>query len=113
MSGKTLGYARDILGPEDFSRQLLALEAAGCSQIFSDIGQLPSLQREGLLSALTALAPGDVLVVCEVYYISRSIEEAVEVVARLDEKQALFRTLTDPHEASLYVRELHGNPVIN
>src|SRR5712692_8542743 len=59
-----IGYARVSTDDQQLHLQLDALTTAGCTQIFHDEGiSGAQVQRPGLDAALTALTPGDVLVV--------------------------------------------------
>jgi len=76
--------------------QLDALSLAGCAQIFQDEGISGAItERRALNDALTALAPGDVLVVWKLDRLGRSLAHLIEIISRLDDSRIGFRSLSE------------------
>jgi DNA invertase Pin-like site-specific DNA recombinase len=89
-----IGYARtstteQVAGLEAQQRDL---EAAGCTRIFAE--QVSSVaEREQLTTALDYLRDGDVLVVTKLDRLARSVRELMELVDRIEAKEAGLRIL--------------------
>ena len=89
-----IGYARtstteQVAGLEAQQRDL---EAAGCSRIFAE--QVSSVaEREQLSAALDYLRDGDVLVVTKLDRLARSVRDLMEIVHRVEAKEAGLRIL--------------------
>lgn len=97
---RKIGYARSATANQGTEDQEIALKAAGCSEVFSDIGVSGLiLKRPGLLSAMASLQPGDQLVVQDVSRISRSTTDALLFVDELMRKHVDLLTLGNPEES--------------
>ncbi|WP_030920538.1 recombinase family protein [Streptosporangium amethystogenes] len=59
LSGALVGYARVSTKDQLLDRQVLALEAAGCSRIFADKKSGKDVEHEALWKALDYMRPGD------------------------------------------------------
>lgn len=92
---KTIGYARVSTRDQNLDVQRQALAAAGCDIIFDDKASGASFDRSGLDNALSALAPGDVLVVWKLDRLGRSMQHVVNTVLDLDRRGIGFRSLTE------------------
>ncbi len=80
-----LGYARFSTDDQHLNLQLDALRACGCDSIYSDHGVSGTrVDRPGLRDALSALAPGDQLVVWKLDRLGRSLGHLINVISELD-----------------------------
>jgi DNA invertase Pin-like site-specific DNA recombinase len=85
-STRSIGYARVSTASQDEAAQIVALKAAGCSQVFSErvSTRVPEKDRAQLQACLQALQPGDELVVPKLDRLGRT---QVEVIVRLNDLQ--------------------------
>jgi len=91
-----IGYARVSTDDQQLHLQLDALTTAGCTQIFHDEGiSGAQVQRPGLDAALTALTPGDVLVVWRLDRLGRSMPHLVSLVHTLGLQGVGFQSLME------------------
>lgn len=83
-----VGYARvstrDQLDSLDAQRS--ALDASGCSRVFSDVASGAKADRPGLAHALDVLRHGDVLVVTRLDQLGRSTVDTLRTVRHLDSR---------------------------
>lgn len=94
---KLVGYARISTGIQDMQLQLDALKKAGCDEvnIFTDKASGARADRPGLDACLTALNPGDTLMVWRLDRLGRSMPHLVSLVEELLKKEIGFRSLCD------------------
>lgn len=98
---KLVGYARVSTMEQNLDMQVAALEAAGCSQIFTDHGLSGAdFQRPGLRSALGQIKRGDMLVVWRLDRLGRSLVDLIQTVNRLSKRGSDFRSLTESIDTS-------------
>lgn len=97
---KLVGYARVSTRDQNVAAQRQALSAAGCELIFDDTISGSTKRRTGLDQAMTALAPGDVLVVWKLDRLGRSMQHVVNTVLDLDRRGIGFRSLTEAIDLS-------------
>ena len=91
-----IGYARISRGDhQDLASQLATLTAAGCETIHREEASGARSDRRELARAITALAPGDVLVVWKLDRLSRSLSDLLLTLKRIDDAGAGFRSLTE------------------
>ena len=92
---KLIGYARVSTVGQDHTSQIENLEAAGCSQIFSEkiSGAAPFAERLELQAALAALTEGDTLVIRSLDRLGRNMEGCVSRVAELLDRGCHVKTL--------------------
>jgi DNA invertase Pin-like site-specific DNA recombinase len=90
-----LGYARVSTNGQDNGIQLEALKAAGCSKAFAEKLSGARSDRPQLKRALRALEPGDTLVVTRLDRLARSTRDLLNIIARIDEAGATFKSLAD------------------
>ena len=95
-----LGYARVSTVGQDLEPQLRALRAAGCSEIFEEKASGTSRARPELARALDRLGRGDTLVVVRIDRLARSLAHLLQVIERVREAGAHFRSLGDPIDTS-------------
>jgi DNA invertase Pin-like site-specific DNA recombinase len=91
-----IGYARVSTVDQNLGGQIEALRAAGCSTIYEEKASGGSRGRPRLTEALTAVQPGDTLVVVKIDRLARSLTHLLEVIERLNGYGAAFRSLSDP-----------------
>jgi DNA invertase Pin-like site-specific DNA recombinase len=91
---RRIGYARVSTKAQDLERQLRALKAERCHQIFSDTASGKSLVgRPQLRKAIEALAPGDELVIAEWDRATRSMWDGLQVIKEIIDAHATIRVL--------------------
>ena len=91
-----IGYARVSTDEQNLDLQIDALKAAGCEKIFTDSGVSGmTVERDGLSQAISAIESSDVLVVWKLDRLGRSLGFLIEVVKRLNENKAGFKSLSD------------------
>jgi DNA invertase Pin-like site-specific DNA recombinase len=91
-----VGYARVSTEDQNLDLQIMALEKAGCTRLFSDHGVSGGrFSRPGLDSALQAITPGDTLVVWRLDRLGRSLRKLVELVDELGGKGVEFVSLNE------------------
>lgn len=98
---RRIGYARVSTYEQNLDLQLAALQAAGCSEIFTDHGVSgASFDRPGLADLLTSLKPSDMLVVWRLDRLGRSLVELVRLISELGARQVEFRSLSETIDTS-------------
>ena len=94
--GAIIGYARVSTDDQNLSLQTRALDAAGCTRIFTDKGISGARgSRPGLNAALLALEKGDTLVVWRLDRLGRSLIHLVRLLDELGKKGIHFHSLTE------------------
>lgn len=91
-----IGYARVSTDDQNLALQMDALQRAGCERIFYDegfSGVMPN--RPALETTLSALAPGDVLIIWKLDRLGRSLVHLIEVNTQLAVRGIGFRSLTE------------------
>lgn len=91
-----LGYARVSTQGQDLEPQLQALRGAGCTAIFEEKASGTSRARPELARLLDRLRRGDTLVVVRIDRLARSLAHLLQVIERIREAGAHFRSLGDP-----------------
>lgn len=91
-----IGYARVSTEDQQTDPQLDELRAAGCAEIFRETASGGSRSRVELLRALARVGRGDTLVVVRIDRLARSLSHLLEVIERLRDQGAYFRSLHDP-----------------
>jgi len=98
---KLVGYARVSTIEQNLHMQVAALEAAGCSEIFTDHGLSGAdFQRPGLRKALRQLKASDMLVVWRLDRLGRSLVDLIQTVNGLSRRGCDFRSLTESIDTS-------------
>jgi DNA invertase Pin-like site-specific DNA recombinase len=93
-----IGYARVSTQHQNLDRQLAALEAEGCDQVFAEKASGKNTkQRPELQSALAALTSGDVFVVAEWDRATRSYDDGFAIIADIQSRKALLKVLDRPY----------------
>lgn len=91
--GWLIGYARVSTKGQNLDRQIAALEAAGCTRIFSDKKSGKNAEREELAKALDYIREGDTLVVPALDRLGRSIQDLIAIVGGLRQRGIGFTSL--------------------
>ena len=95
--GRLIGYARVSTASQDLTRQVRALKAERCAEIFTDRASGKSLTgRPELARAIAELAPGDVLVLAEWDRCTRSMWDGLQIVKEVLDAGATIRVLDFP-----------------
>ena len=95
---RKIGYARVSSAAQNLDRQLGALRAERCDQIFAEKMSGKSLKgRPQLEKAIDALGTGDVLVVAEWDRATRSMMDGIAIIDRVLARGALVKVLDKPH----------------
>lgn len=91
-----VGYARISTDEQSIALQRDALTAAGCSEVFEDVGLSGvAMRRPGLEAALARVEQGDVLVVWKLDRLGRSLPDLIETVRHLGANGAGFASLSE------------------
>jgi len=98
--GRLLGYARVSTEDQATDAQTDELRAAGCATIYQEHGSGASRARPELARLMREIGPGDVLVVVRLDRLARSVSHLLDVIERLEESGAHFRSLRDPIDTS-------------
>ncbi|MBX5070498.1 recombinase family protein [Rhizobium lentis] len=98
---KLVGYARVSTVEQNLDLQIVALQAAGCSAIFTDQGLSGAdFHRPGLRKALRQLSDDDMLVVWRLDRLGRSLVNLIQTVNMLSKRGCEFRSLTENIDTS-------------
>jgi DNA invertase Pin-like site-specific DNA recombinase len=90
----TVGYARVSSAGQSLDVQLQQLTAAGCEKVFAEKRSgVTTDGRDQLVEALDWVRDGDVLVVCRLDRLARSIIDLRKIIDRLSAKGVGFRCL--------------------
>jgi len=90
------GYIRRAIGDEDtLATQRQALEHAGCEQLVEDVAAKGQGDQPELRRLLNELREGDVVVVCRLDGLGRSLQDVVHLVQCVVAAGAGFRSLTE------------------
>ncbi len=77
-----IGYARVSTHEQNADLQIDALTAAGCERVFVETASGGKIARPVLKEALSALQPGDSLMVWKLDRLARSLKQLVETLKR-------------------------------
>jgi DNA invertase Pin-like site-specific DNA recombinase len=91
-----IGYARVSTEDQRLDLQMQALEKASCEEIYTDHGHSGSkFNRPGLQQAMSALSPGDTLVVWRLDRLGRSLAGLVALMDQLGRRDIHFHSVTE------------------
>ena len=96
-AGKIIGYARVSTDDQDLRMQIVALEKAGCWNIYQEKRSATRGPRPQLDLALMDLRPGDTLLVWKLDRLVRNAQDGYRLLKLIEESGAVFRSLTEPH----------------
>ncbi len=91
-----IGYARTSTLDQKagFEGQLRNLEAIGCEKVYREqVSSVDVRKRQELESAIDQLRDGDTLIVTKLDRLARSVPHLLEVLQRIQDKQASLRIL--------------------
>jgi DNA invertase Pin-like site-specific DNA recombinase len=91
-----IGYARVSTQDQDLTAQLDAFRKAGARTVFREKVSGVRADRPQLAKLMASLTRGDVVVVCKLDRLGRSTRELLELIYRIDQAGAAFRSLGDP-----------------
>lgn len=97
---RLIGYARVSTEEQATDAQVDELRAAGCHTILQEHGSGASRARPVLAKLVHDIRHGEVLVVVRLDRLARSVSHLLDVIERLEEKGAHFRSLRDPIDTS-------------
>jgi DNA invertase Pin-like site-specific DNA recombinase len=92
---RLVGYARVSTDEQELLSQRDALEAVGCTSVYTDKASGAKSDRPGLEQCLAALQEGDTLVVYRLDRLGRSMIHLVDVVESLRKRGVGIRSLSD------------------
>lgn len=91
-----IGYARCSTDDQSTDLQAQRLKAAGCTSVYADDGVSGALiKRRQLARCLSALMPGDILVVCSLDRLGRNLAHLVQTIDTLARDRVGFQSLTE------------------
>jgi len=90
-----LGYARVSTDEQDTAAQIAALKAVGCERIFGEKGSGGRWDRPELQRLLDVARADDIIVVWKLDRLSRSLQDLLRIMERIDQCGARFRSLTE------------------
>lgn len=88
-----IGYARVSSSGQDLELQKQALHNAGCKKIFNESVSGKDNNRTQLIAMLESLRTGDVIVVCKIDRIARSLKGLIEIIEILNSKSVDLMSL--------------------
>ncbi len=94
----TFGYARVSSGGQSLAAQDTQLREAGCAKVYAEkiSGSASASARPELNRLLGRLQEGDVLVVCRLDRMSRSVRDLLGVLDQLAQGGVGFKSLAEP-----------------
>ncbi len=90
-----VGYARVSTHDQNTALQVDALDAAGCTHIFSDSISGATTSRPNLEEAFRTLSPGDTFVVWKLDRLGRSLRHLIALICELESRGICFRSLSE------------------
>jgi DNA invertase Pin-like site-specific DNA recombinase len=95
---RKIGYARVSSTAQNLDRQIGALRAERCDEIFREKASGKDVRgRPQLEKAIDSLGTGDVLVLAEWDRCTRSMMDGVAIIERIHSRGALVKVLDKPH----------------
>lgn len=95
---RRIGYARVSTNTQNLDRQISALRAEKCHEIFREKASGKAVKgRPQLEKAIDELGTGDILVVAEWDRATRSMMDGVQIIERIHSRGALIKVLDKPH----------------
>jgi DNA invertase Pin-like site-specific DNA recombinase len=95
---RKIGYARVSSTSQSLDRQIAALRAERCDDIFREKASGKAIKnRPELEKAIDELGTGDILVVAEWDRATRSMMDGVALIDRIAKRGALLKVLDKPH----------------
>ena len=91
-----IGYARVSTQDQKLDGQIEALTAAGAGKIYREKISGARADRPQLARLMDGLRAGDVVMVCKLDRLGRSTRELLDLIHRIGEVGAAFKSLGDP-----------------
>jgi DNA invertase Pin-like site-specific DNA recombinase len=91
-----VGYARVSTQGQDLTAQIGALKATGADPIYREKISGVRADRPQLARLMAKLIPGDIVVVTKLDRLGRSTRELLDLIERISQAGAAFRSLGDP-----------------
>lgn len=91
-----IGYARVSTHDQSLDRQIDALNSAGCERIYSEKVSAVKKDRTELSKIFDFIREGDVIIVCEMSRLGRSLKDLIEIVERIHAAGANIISLGEP-----------------
>src|SRR5947209_20537588 len=91
-----LGYARVSTDAQDLTSQVAQLKAAGCERVFHEKISGATADRPQLKKLMTALGPGDVVIVPAVDRLSRDTTDLLVIAREMQLVGAGLRSISEP-----------------
>lgn len=95
-----IGYARVSTAEQKLDSQIDDLKNAGCEKIYTDVISGSKDQRIGLNEVFDYIRDGDVLMVCKLDRLGRSIKHLIQTVSDLQSKNIGFISLQEKIDTS-------------
>lgn len=105
-----IGYARVSTHDQSLDRQIDALNAAGCERIYSEKVSAVKKDRTELSKIFDFIRAGDVIIVCEMSRLGRSLKDLIEIVEKIHAAGANIISLGEPWMDTTSVQ---GNLIFN
>ena len=96
ITGRIVGYARVSTDGQSLDGQLAALKAADASAIFREKISGARSDRPQLAKLTASLRKGDIVLVTKLDRLGRSTRELLDLIHRIDQAGASFKSLGDP-----------------
>jgi DNA invertase Pin-like site-specific DNA recombinase len=90
-----IGYCRVSTDGQSLDAQLTALKAAGCDRVYSEKISGAVTERKALAKAISALGPGDLLLVTRLDRLARSTRDLLNLLDTVAKAGAKFKSLAD------------------
>jgi DNA invertase Pin-like site-specific DNA recombinase len=91
-----IGYARVSTADQDFVGQVERLKAAGAERVYAEKISGARADRPQLAKLMASLQAGDAVIVTKLDRLGRSTWELLDLIRRIGESGASFRSLGDP-----------------
>ena len=95
-SGTSYGYARVSTDAQDLANQLNQLKAVGCVKTYREKISGATAERPQLKKLISALLPGDVVIVAAVDRLSRDTTDLLTLARDIQRAGAGLRSLAEP-----------------
>ena len=95
---RKIGYARVSSMDQNLDRQIAALRAEGCDEIYREKASGKSMRnRPELEKAIDMLGTGDTFVVAEWDRATRSMIDGIDIIKRIADRGCFLKALDKPH----------------
>jgi len=94
---RKIGYARVSTSTQNLDREIGALRAERCDEVYREKASGKAIKGRPQLEAIDALGTGDVLVVAEWDRATRSMMDGVHIIERIHARGAMIKVLDKPH----------------